>query len=81
MLKISKALRFSARHEEHKHMDLYAAQQMSKIKIDHFHQEAEHQRLVREARHDDENKPRHRAMMSLIALMVLVSRIGGSSLS
>lgn len=62
-------------------MDLYIAKKLSAERIKSFQDAAEHERLIREARGDNERKPRHRAMMSLIGLMVMVSRIGGAGLS
>jgi len=62
-------------------MDLYTSQRLSQIKIEDFREQAEHQRLVSAARGEEARKPRHLSMMALIGLMVLVSRIGGSSLS
>ncbi|MCC6613713.1 MAG: hypothetical protein IT320_09565 [Anaerolineae bacterium] len=62
-------------------MDLYSAQKMSEQKIKHFHDAAEHERLVHVARGDAERKPRHLVMLTLIAFMTLVSRSSGAGLS
>ncbi|MCA9910801.1 MAG: hypothetical protein KC519_19230 [Anaerolineae bacterium] len=62
-------------------MDLYIAKRLSDERIKSFQDAAEHDRLVREARGEDERKPRQQTMMSRIGLMMVISRIGGAGLS